>query len=391
MKQEPMTAAAAPHSAVGNRYDRMEWAGALGDLGTLIPFVAAYIGVLKLDPFGVLFAFGLSMLACGLYYKTPVPVQPMKAIGAVAAIQAVQTAMVTPGAVYIAAFVTGAIWLALGLSGLISRVARLVPPSVVIGIMLGLGFGFMLQGVKMMQTDWPIAVAGAFGTLLLMGNRKLPAMFVLLAFGAVAGAIQHPELLTRLTGTPLGFTTPTFALTDIGWNEVFVGTVLLALPQIPLTLGNAIIAIKEENNRLFPQHPVTETRVAVSTGIMNLFSSTVGGIPMCHGAGGMAGHVAFGAKTGGSVVILGGILLALAMFLSNSVEVLFQLIPLAVLGVILFITGLYLAIGSSILPAGRGDRLVVLACAALCMWNVAAGFVVGIALHHLNLRGWLKM
>src|ERR1019366_9759766 len=78
-----------------NRYDRMEWAGAFGDLGTLIPFVAAYVGVLKLDPFGVLLAFGASMVVCGLYYRTPFPVQPMKAIGAVAALQAVHTATVT--------------------------------------------------------------------------------------------------------------------------------------------------------------------------------------------------------------------------------------------------------------------------------------------------------
>jgi MFS superfamily sulfate permease-like transporter len=391
MKNEPTIPVADPFAQMGNRYDRMEWAGAFGDLGTLIPFIAAYVGVLKLDPFGILFAFGVSMLVCGLYYKTPIPVQPMKAIGAVAAIQAVQTAVVTPGAVYIAALVTGAVWLALGMSGLIGRVARLVPPSVIIGIMLGLGFGFMLQGVKMMQTDWPVAVIGAFGTLLLLGNRTIPAMFVLLAAGAIVGAVQHPELLDRLATSSIGFKTPSFALADLSWNQVFVGVVLLALPQIPLTLGNAIIAIKQENNHLFPQHPVTEARIAVSTGLMNLFSGALGGIPMCHGAGGMAGHVAFGARTGGSVVILGGVLLVLALFFSNSVDVLFQLFPLAVLGVILFLTGAYLALGSSTLPAGRGDRLVVLACAALCMWNVAAGFVVGIALHHLNLRGWLKM
>ncbi len=110
-----------------NRYDRMEWAGAFGDLGTLIPFVAAYIGVLRLDPFGVLFAFGISMLVCGLYYKTPFPVQPMKAIGAVASIQAVQTALVTSVAVHSAALATGVLWIALGLSGLMGRIARLVP------------------------------------------------------------------------------------------------------------------------------------------------------------------------------------------------------------------------------------------------------------------------
>jgi MFS superfamily sulfate permease-like transporter len=376
---------------LANRYDVMEWAGAFGDLGTLIPFIAAYIGVLKLDPFGVLFAFGVSMVVCGLVYKTPLPVQPMKAIGAVASIQAVQTAVVTPAAVYSAALATGAIWLILGASGLMGRIARLVPAAVVIGIILGLGFGFMLQGVRMMQTDWVVAIIGAVGTLALMGNRKVPAIFAILAFGALVGAVQSPELLSRLCNAPVGLRAPPFALAEITWNQVFVGVVLLALPQVPMTLGNAIIAITDENNRLFPQRPVTEGCVAVSTGLMNLFSGAVGGVPMCHGAGGMAAHLAFGARTGGSVVILGSVLLVLALFFSNSVDALFRLFPTAVLGVVLFLTGLQLAVGSSALPPGRGDRMVVAVCAALCMWNVAAGVVVGIALHHLHKRGLLTL
>jgi MFS superfamily sulfate permease-like transporter len=380
-----------PPAATGNRYDRMEWAGAFGDLGTLIPFVAAYVGVLKMDPFGVLFAFGAAMLACGLYYKTPFPVQPMKAIGAVAALQAVQTAVVTPAAVYSAALVTGVIWLALGLTGWVSRIARLVPPAVVIGIVLGLGFGFMLQGVKMMQGDWLIAAVAATGTLLLMGSRRVPAMFVLLAFGAVVGALRNPQLLAGLAEVSVGFRAPQFSLAELSWNQFWVGMVLLALPQVPLTLGNAVMAIRKENNRLFPHRPVTEDGVAVSTGLMNLFGSAVGGIPMCHGAGGMASHVAFGARTGGSVVILGSLLLVLALFFSSSIDVLFQLFPGAVLGVILFIAGLQLALGSSVLPAERGDRVVALACAALCIWNVGAGFVVGMALHGLLQRRWLRL
>jgi len=170
----------------------MEWAGAFGDLGTLIPFVTAYIGVLGMDPFGVLFAFGVCMIACGLNYNTPFPVQPMKAIGAVASIQAVQTATVTPAAVYSAALATGLIWFIIGVSGLMGRIAKLVPASVVIGIVLGLGFGFMLQGVKMMHDDGLIAAIGLGGTLMLMGNRKVPAMFVLLAFGALVGGLRQP-------------------------------------------------------------------------------------------------------------------------------------------------------------------------------------------------------
>ncbi len=212
-------------AAPRNRFDRLEWAGAFGDLGTLIPFIVAYIGVLKLDPFGVLFAFGTSMLVCGIYYKTPFPVQPMKAIGAVAAVQAVQTAVVTPNAVYAAALVTGLIWLVLGLTGVAHRLARLVPAQVVVGLILGLGLGFMLVGLKMMQTDWAIATVGGIGTLMLVGNRTFPAMFAFLAFGAVVGAYRSPDLLTGLAQSDIVLQAPQFALSTLSWHDVFVGTV----------------------------------------------------------------------------------------------------------------------------------------------------------------------
>lgn len=374
-----------------NRYDRMEWAGAFGDLGTLIPFVVAYIGVVKMAPFGILFSFGLAMLVCGLVYKTPFPVQPMKAIGAMAAIQVAQTAIMTPAAIYSAALVTGGVWLILGLTGMATRIARLVPATVVTGIVFGLGLGFMLQGMKMMQANWIIAAIGGFGTLLLMGNRRIPAMFVLLAFGVAVGAWQQPTLLTQLSQVGIGFTLPHLVLGELSLNQFWIGALLLALPQLPLTLGNAVIAITEENNKLFPRHPVSESKVATSTGIMNLLGATVGGVPMCHGAGGMAGHIAFGARTGGAMVILGSILLILAFFFSASIALMFQLFPTAILGVILFLTGLQLALGSSVLPQQRGDRVIVLITAILCIWNVALGFVVGIALHHLSRRAGLQL
>lgn len=373
-----------------NRFDRMEWAGAFGDLGTLIPFVVAYISVLKMNPFGVLFAFGLAMLVCGLVYKTPFPVQPMKAIGAAAAMQATQ-AVVAPNVIYSAALVTGLIWLALGLSGWAARLARMVPATVVSGIVFGLGFGFMLHGLTMMRSDWLVALIGFAGTLLLMRNRIVPAMFVLLAFGVAIGAWQHPDLLHGVVREGARLHWPSFALADLSWHQLMVGTLLLAVPQIPLTLGNAVIATREENNLLFPLRQLGESRIAVSTGIMNLFSAAVGGVPMCHGAGGMAGHIAFGARTGGAIVILGGALLLLAFFFSDSVEMLFALLPAAVLGVILFLTGAQLALGKSEFPSQRGERMVVLLTAALCVWNVGAGFVVGMLLHHFQRRGWLSM
>jgi predicted benzoate:H+ symporter BenE len=382
---------AIPSPSKGNRFDRMEWAGAFGDLGTLIPFVVAYIGMVGMDPFGILFAFGVSLIVCGAYYRTPMPVQPMKAAGAVAATQAAQTAVITPAAVVGASLATGAIWLLLGLTGTARRVAALVPRFVVVGIVLGLGMAFMLEGVKMMAGGWVIAVIGLVGTLLLLTNRSIPAMFLLLLFGAVCGVVADPALLPKIGEATIEFRAPSFAVSDLTWKDFALGLVFLALPQLPLTLGNAIISTAEENNRLFPDRTTNENKLSTSTGALNLFSASVGGIPMCHGAGGMAGHVAFGARTGGATVILGVILLLLALFLSGSVQTLFSVLPQAVLGVILFITGAQLALGSCDFSKEKGERFITLVTAAFCIWNVGLGFLAGMIGAYLNRRGWLRL
>ena len=383
--------AARTESAPRNRFDRMEWAGAFGDLGTLIPFVVAYLGVLKMDPFGVLFAFGAAMLVCGVYYRTPMPVQPMKAIGAVAATQAAQSIVITPAAIYAGGLVTGLLWLVLGLTGAAHRLARIVPRPVVVGIVLGLGMGFMLEGIRMMAGGSLVAAIALAGTLLLLTNRQIPAMFVLLAFGAAVGAIQDPAALQAVGAAPVEFRAPSFALSQLTWQDLFVGAIFLALPQLPLTLGNAIISIREENNRLFPDRPVTEKKLAVSTGIMNLAGAAAGGIPMCHGAGGMAGHVAFGARTGGALVILGVCLLVLAFFFSAAVVALFSLFPRAILGVILFITGTQLALGSCDFSKNKGERFATLVTAAFAMWNVGLAFVAGFLLCAAFKRNLLRL
>jgi Molybdate transporter of MFS superfamily len=374
----------------GNHFDRMEWAGAFGDLGTLIPFVIAYIAVVKVEPFGILFSFGSAMLVCGLYYRTPFPVQPMKAIGAVASTQAAQTATITPATVYGASLATGLIWLALGLTGTAKYIAGLVPRFVVVGIVLGLGMGFMLQGIRTMSDGWIIAAIGLLGTVLLLTNKAIPAMFLLLLFGVACGAYQNPDLLRNLLSARPQLHLPRFALSAVTWHDLLIGTTLLALPQLPLTLGNAIIAIREENNRLFPDRTVGENTLAISTGGMNLASAALGGVPMCHGAGGMAGHVAFGARTGGAPIILGTILLGLAFFLSNSISAIFALFAQPVLGVILFLTGAQLALGSCDFSKNKGERFCTIATAAFSLWNVGLAFIVGITVAYILKRGWLR-
>ena len=161
-------------------------------------------------------------------------------------------------------------------------------------------------------------------TLLMLSRSRFPAMLALLLVGGVIAVIEQPGLAAELGAIrPRSICRACRGRVAL-WHDIWLGAVLLALPQLPLTIGNALIAITEENNRLFPKCAVTEGRVSVSTGIMNLWSSAIGGIPLCHGAGGMAGHIRFGAATGGASVILGVILTVTALLFGESIGLLLR-------------------------------------------------------------------
>lgn len=373
-----------------NHFNLTELSGALGDLGTLIPFVVAYISVLKMDPTGLLLAFGVTLIVVGWHYRTPFPVQPMKAIGAAAVTQAAGPVALTSGIVIGAGLATAVIWIFLGATGLAKRIASWVPRPALLGVVMGLGFSFMLEGIRMMTAQWAVAGVLLVLTLVLLARSRIPAMVVLLLAGGIYAMFEQPSLSTELSRVSFAFRLPALAWPALGWQDIWWGTLLLALPQLPLTFGNALIAITDENNRVFPDRPVNERSVAISTGIMNLWSSAVGGIPMCHGAGGMAGHVKFGARTGGASIMLGVLLLLAGLFLGDSIGVLFKLFPLPALGVILFLAGAELAMGSRDPGPEKVDRFVVLATAAFAVWHVGVAVLFGIAAYHASRRGWLK-
>jgi MFS superfamily sulfate permease-like transporter len=369
-----------------NLYNRMEWAGAFGDVGTLIPFVVAYITIVKMPPLGLLFMFGITLMASGLYYRTPLPIQPMKAIGAAAI-----AGGISPAALYGSGLTTGLFWLLAGTTGIIRPIAKLATKPVVRGIMLGLGLTFMVDGVNRMKTAPVLAGFALVVTYVLLTNPKIPAMFVLLLIGVVSAVIMNPAFMSELAKIHVGFKLPVFSLPMITWNDLVTGTLLFTIPQIPLTLGNAVIAITAENNELFPDRKVTEKKIAISQGIMNLVSPLFGGIPMCHGAGGMAGHVRFGAKTGGALVILGSILIFVALFFSDSVSIIFKIFPNSILGVILFFAGSELAIVVKDIGDKKADFYVMLIVAAFAMWNMGVAFLVGVIMDNSLRRGWLKI
>jgi hypothetical protein len=371
----------------GNTYDVQELAGAFGDLGTLIPFVIGYITINKMDPVGVLVAFGVFKIFVGLYFKTPVPIQPMKAIGTAAITHA---GAITPGAIWASGLFSGVFWMIMGLTGAVSWIARITSRPVVQGIVLSLGLGFILEGVRMMQGDLLLAVIAVAGTFLLLSYERIPAMLILLGLGATVAVVREPALLAELGRASFHLHLPEFPLGKIGWEDAVVGVMVLGLPQVPLTLGNAILATVEENNSLFPDRPVSVRGIAVDHGILNLVGTSLGGVPMCHGAGGMAGHVRFGARTGGALVILGILVLGTGLFLADSVAVLLRLFPRSILGVILLFGGLELAAGVRPDGSQKSDRYVLLLTTGLSMWNMGVGYLAGLALWYAFQRKWLR-
>jgi MFS superfamily sulfate permease-like transporter len=158
-----------------------------------------------------------------------------------------------------------------------------------------------------------------------------------------------------------------------------------------LTLGNAVIATVEEHNALFPKRPVSVRLLALDHGVMNLLAAPLGGVPMCRGAGGMAGHVRFGARTGGALVILGTVLLVIALTFADSVGTLFRLFPMPVLGVILFFGGIELAAGVNGESSSRTDRTVLVIVAGIALWHMGIAYLTGLALYHAVRRGLVRL
>ncbi len=371
----------------GNEYNRMEFAGAFGDLGTFIPFVAAYITLNKMDPLGILIAFGVFKIFAGLYFKTPMPIQPMKAIGGMAI---AHPESISQGMIWGSGIFTGAFWLVMGLTGAVSWLHRITSKPVFRGIMLGLGLSFIVEGVKMMEGQVVWAIVAMALTFFLLAHKRVPAMLILLSFGILVALVTTPSLISEFSQISVRFRVPDVSFARVSWQDLIAGSLILGFPQAPLTLGNAIIGTVEENNELFPERQTNVKTIAVDHGFMNIVSTAIGGIPICHGAGGMAGHVRFGARTGGALVILGIIVLILGLFFSESVATIFNFCPPSVLGVILFFTGLELASMVRDIGNKRSYVYIMLVTAGLAMWNMGVAFLAGLLLSYGVERKILK-
>jgi hypothetical protein len=365
------------------RFDLPEISGGLGDLGTFVPLTASLIIVCGMEGGSVLFFAGLLNVLVGLVFNQPIPVQPMKAIAAVAIADAL-----APGEIAAAGFLSGAILLALVLTGLVAAAERWIPQAVVRGIQLGVGLSLAGKGVTMaLGGSWweldgrLLALAAALLVLATSQSQRFPSALILL----VAGIALIPlEGMEQLAGVSLGWAGPVWIWPTLEQWEL--GLTQGALPQFPLTLLNSVIAISALSGDLFPERGVGTRAMALSVGAMNLGTCLFGAMPSCHGSGGLAGQHRFGARTGGSMVVLGLCKIGLAILFGSAVGVVLAAFPSSLLGVLLAFAGLELG-----LPArevsGRNEFFVVVATAVgILAVNAAVGFLLGFGAALLLLR-----
>lgn len=371
------------------RFNRTELSGALGDMGTFIPLLVGMVNRCGLQFGPALLFAGVMNVITGLVFRIPMPVQPMKAIAAVAISEGLTEAQILT-----AGIVTGAVVLLLGLTGLIGRLNRTIPRSVVRGLQLAIGLQLLTKGIGMVTGTgvWlgadsiTLGIVCALCVLVLYFSTRIPGALVVFGIGLIALLVHKPNLLTELH---VGMVWHLPDLTH--WSDWRSGILQGAIPQIPLTLLNSVIAVCALSGDLLPHRPAQPRPVSVSVGLMNLAALPFGGMPMCHGAGGLAAQYRFGARTGGSVIMLGGVKIALALTLGASLFAWLHSFPQSVLGVLLTFSGIELALVCRDQHA-RVDFFIMLLTAGGCLAvNTAVGFVLGWTMAVLLIQGIFRI
>lgn len=350
-----------------------EVGGAFGDLGTLLPILLGAVAVAGMSAGGVLVGFGAFLLATGLLYRLPLPVQPMKAIGAL-----VIAGGLMPGEVAAAGIAGGLILLALTLSGAVGWAARVVPRSAILGLQLGVGATMAWIGVGLVWNG-PLAGCVALAALLALPRLapRLPAVPLALV-GAVAIELAAGGSLPAMPAP--GFAWPSLVL-PASIEEWWRGLVLGALPQLPLTLANAVLLPALLAREMFPRAAAagaSERRLGIATGTANTLLAPFGALPMCHGAGGLVAQHRFGARTGFAPALLGVLLLALGLFFAEDAAALLAVIPAGALGALLILAGGDLAPSRRLLEVRAECRPAIAAAAfATFALNPAVGLALG--------------
>lgn len=370
-----------PRAASPFRIGVGEVAGAVADLGIMVPLATALVLVNGLDAGSVLVCAGLLVLASGIVFRIPFPVQPLKALTAVAVAQ-----QLAPGVIHAAGLEIAAFLLLLSVHNVADLVARVFTKPVVRALQLGVGVLLVITAVKLISkppdvfagvppTPWPwVLTVGSFAFVVVAAHRgRYWIALALLGAGVAAAWITASPNV----GGP-ALTLPHLALPPAG--SFATAFFLLVVPQLPLTFGNAVVAVNDLAHERFGEAAarVSPSRVCLSAGVGNAVSALLGGIPMCHGSGGLTAHTRLGARTAGMNLVLGGAFLALGLLFAAQVPVLLGLLPVWVLAAFLAYAGLRHAWLVSDL---RGAELAIaVAAGALGAWMGNLAITAGAAL-----------
>lgn len=374
-------------------FNRNELSGAFGDIGTDLPLLVGMILASGLNSAYVLIAYGLMHIMTGIIYGIPMSVQPLKAVAMIVIAQ-----QISPDTIYGGGLAIGALMLLLTVTGLVDLISKYIPKVVVRGIQFGLGLQLSMIALKQYVlsealTGIIIAIVAFAITLLLMGNRKYPPAIFIILLGIGYAVITHFDVLSGIR--PVIAEMPVLRIPE--WTDILSGFLILALPQIPLSIGNSIIATQRIASDLFPEKKLSLRKISLTYSIMNLINPFIGGIPVCHGSGGIAGHYAFGARTGGSVLIYGSIFLTIGLFFSSSFQAIVNIFPLPVLGIILLFEGLWLMMFiKDIIDSKKSFFIALLTAlmAAFLPYGYLIGMVTGTVLYYISdktIKSYIKI
>ncbi len=381
------------------KFDLQELGGALGDLGTLLPLMVALIVINGLNATSVLLGVGLFYIVAGLYFRIPTPVQPMKAVAAIAIAIGLSASTISA-----AGLLMGGILLLLSRTNLITLVVKLFPQPVVKGIQLSIGLILVGKGIELIVSEqtfisgttrfpgldqFPFGILLAIVALLififfkfafLKQTQRFPPSLALLGFGLAAGGIFRS--MPGLDG--LSPALPSIALP--GAADFWLALTVLVIAQLPLTLGNAVVGMRDTAKIYFKDqaYRVTPRALTTSMGLANIAAGLLGAMPMCHGSGGLTAHYKLGARTGAANLMIGGIFLALALLFGSAALSSLSLIPLPVLGILLAIVGIYHTLLIRDLKTKRQLAVAgTMAVVTITLGNLAYGFAAGILLYNL--------
>jgi sulfate permease, SulP family len=358
-----------------------EVTGAVADLGVMVPLVTALILVNGLDAGAVLVCAGLLVIATGIVFRIPFPVQPLKALTAVAVAQ-----QLSPGVIHAAGLEIAAVLLLLSVRHVADVVARVFMKPVVRALQLGVGVLLVVTSIKLVvnppeifsgtpAAPWPwiLMIAAFVGVVVAARTRHYWVALCVLAAGAAAATTSASPHV----GGP-SFSFPDVQLPAAGaFASAFF---LLVVPQLPLTFGNAVVAVNDLAHEYLSAAAsrVSPSRVCLSAGIGNTVSGLLGGMPMCHGAGGLTAHVRLGARSAGMNLLLGASLLLLGLFFAAQIVVILGMLPVWGLAAFLAYAGLRHAWLVSDL---RGvDLVLAVVAGALGAWFGNLAITAGLAL-----------